>query len=763
MYVRRYATGGRVSRSDSLMVSVSLILAGVAATDLAHAQEAQPGATSALMEEVTVTARKREELVQDVPLSVSAFDADQLEALKVRDLESLAVNMPNVALDDIGTFPGTANFSIRGLGINSSIPSIDPTVGIFVDGVYMGNNLGVILDTFDLANIQVLRGPQGTLFGRNVTGGAVLVNTSKPGDSLEFSIKGAMDSNPNGDGGLNRYVTASVGGPLTDSFAAKISVYNNTDDGWFENELDGADFGETDTTTVRPALVWNPTDALEMVLRYEYTESDGQGPAAQSHTNGSGVPGSPVDFDRDSHRFSIDERGVADFDVSFLAWETNWDVGNGTLTNIFGWRDLDMFNRSDIDAQPIPLFHVTARTESEQYSNELRYSGEFDNFDLTTGIYYLTNDIKYSERRELLGVLLLGTPLAGEPFMTQDGGGDYQVETSAVFGEIDYHLSDALSLIAGLRFTHETKEVDIASLTRNINSPCDVTQGTCPFDFSDDESWDAVSGRLGFQYDTSEDSMVYAHVSRGQRSGGYNLRNTAADTVNFGPGPFDEEVVDNLEVGYKSELGGRGRLNTAVFYNLVDDMQREINLSDPTSGVVQVIRNTADTEILGVEFDGMYAIGERTLLLASLGWIDAQYDSVKFDLNGDGAVDGKDKDLELPRAAEWTYSLGLTHDIPLGSWGDMTARINYAFRDDSFYTDNNRGFILDQEILDFGLDFRSASGQWIVSLYGKNLLDDVKHGGDTQLPALLGPVPLGGTFSPLSKGRIVGIELGYKL
>ena len=763
MYVRRYATGGRVSRSDSLMVSVSLILAGVAATDLAHAQAAQPGATSALMEQVTVTARKREELVQDVPLSVSAFDADQLEALKVRDLESLAVNMPNVALDDIGTFPGTANFSIRGLGINSSIPSIDPTVGIFIDGVYMGNNLGVILDTFELENIQVLRGPQGTLFGRNVTGGAVLVNTSKPGDSLEFSIKGATDSNPNGDGGLNRYVTASVGGPLGDTFAAKVSVYNNTDDGWFENELDGADFGETDATTVRPVLVWNPTDALEMVLRYEYTESDGQGPAGQSHTNGAGLPGNPFNFDRDSHRFSIDERGVADFDVSFLSWEINWDVGNGTLTNIFGWRDLDMFNRSDIDAQPIPVFHVAAQTESEQYSNELRYSGEFEKFDLTTGIYYLTNDIKYSERRELLGVLLLGTPRAGQPFQTQDGGGDYQVETSAVFGEMDYHVTDALSLIAGLRFTHETKEVDIASLTRNINRPCDVTEGTCPFDFSDDESWDAVSGRLGFQYDLSDESMVYAHLSHGQRSGGYNLRNTAADTVNFGPGPFDEEVVDNLEVGYKSELGGRGRFNAAVFYNLVDDMQREINLSDPTSGVVQVIRNTADTEILGVELDGMYAIGERTLLLASLGWLDAQYDSVKFDLNGDGIVDGRDKDLELPRAAEWTYSVGLTHDVTLGSWGDLTARINYAFRDESFYTDNNRGFILDQEILDVGLDFRSATGQWIVSLYGKNLLNDVKHGGDTQLPALLGPVPLGGTFAPLSKGRAVGIELGYKL
>jgi iron complex outermembrane recepter protein len=509
--------------------------------------------------------------------------------------------------------------------------------------------------------------------------------------------------------------------------------------------------------------VWTPTDDLEMVFRSEYTKSDGQGPPGQSHTNGSGIPGSPDNFDRDSFRFSIDERGVADFDVNFASWETNWDTGHGTVTNIFGWRAIDLVNRSDIDAQPVPIFHVNALTESEQFSDELRYSGQFGKLNLTTGLYYLTNEVKYSERRELLGVLLLGTPREGEPFLTQDGGGDYQVDTSALFGEIDYSLTDSLSLIAGARFTHETKEVDIASLTRNINSPCDVTAGTCPYDFSDDKSWDAVSGRLGLKYDLSDQSMIYAHVSRGQRSGGYNLRNTAADTVNFGPGPFDEEVVDNFEVGYKTELGGRGRLSAAAFYTLVDDMQREINLSDPTSGVVQVIRNTADASIKGIEFDGTFALGERTLLLASAGWLDPRYESVKFDLNGDGVVDGRDKDLDLPRAAKWTYSVGLTHDFAVGSWGELTARINYAFRDDSSYTDNNLGFILDQEILDVGLDFRSAGGQWSLSLYGKNLLNDVKHGGDTQLPALLGPVPLGGTFAPLSKGRVVGVELGYRL
>jgi iron complex outermembrane recepter protein len=763
MQASRSATRRGRNRNYILARSVGLVLAGLSAADLAGAQESEPGAAAALLEEVVVTARKREELAQDVPLSVSAFDSAQIEALKVRDLQSLSVSMPNVALDDIGTFPRTANFSIRGLGINSSIPSIDPTVGIFVDGVYMANNLGVIMDTFDLENIQVLRGPQGTLFGRNVTGGAVLVNTRKPGDTFEFAMKGAMDSNPDGDGGLNSYLMASVGGPVSDSFAVKLTGYHNADDGWFENEFDGADFGEMDTTMVRPVLVWTPTESLEMVLRYEYSESEGDGPAAQNHTNGSGIPGSPVNFDRDSHRFSVNEAGLTEFDVNFLAWETNWEIGNGTLTNIFGWRTIDIDNLSDIDAQPISVFHARARTDNEQFSNELRYSGSFDNFDLTTGVYYLSNDLEYSERRELLGVLLTGTPREGEPFLTQDGGGDYRVETAAVFGEVDYSLTDAMTLTVGARFTREDKEVDIASLPRNINSPCDVTEGTCPFDFSDSESWDAISARLGLKYEFSEERMAYTNWTRGQRSGGYNLRNTATDTVNLGPGPFDEEIVDNFEIGYKSDLGGRGRFNAAAFYNLIDDMQREINLPDPVSGVVQVIRNTADTTIMGVEFDGTFAIGGRTLLLASLGWLDAEYTSVKFDLNGDGVVDGRDEDLEPPRAAEWTYSLGLTHDVSLGSWGDLTARINYAFRDDSFYTDNNRGFILDQEILDVGLDFQSAGGRWVLSLYGKNLLDDVKHGGDTQLPPMLGPVPLGGTFSPLAKGRIVGIELGYKL
>ncbi len=159
--------------------------------------------------------------------------------------------------------------------------------------------------------------------------------------------------------------------------------------------------------------------------------------------------------------------------------------------------------------------------------------------------------------------------------------------------------------------------------------------------------------------------------------------------------------------------------------------------------------------------DGTFPITDSLVILASIGYIDAQYDNVNEDLNIDGVIDGLDESLDLPRAPEWTYSIGSTYDMNIGDWGFMTARINYAYRDEMAFTDDNRGFINEVHIVDAGLDFHSNSGEWIFSLYGRNLLDEVAQGGDTQLPALLGPVPLGGTFSPLNPGLRVGLEVTY--
>ncbi|MDT8321199.1 MAG: TonB-dependent receptor [Xanthomonadales bacterium] len=744
------------------VLTVCIIL-GFSSMKSALAQEEERderrGASSALMEEVTVTARKRLESEQQVPLSISAYSADQIEALKVRSLQGLSVGMPNVAMDDVGTTRTTANFSIRGLGINSSIPGIDPTVGVFIDGVYLGVNSGTIIDMFDVESIEVLRGPQGTLFGRNVTGGAVLINSKRPTDEFETSFRAAVDGNPDGDGGLNYYIMGAVSGPLTDNLAARLSVYHNEDNGWFENLFDGSNHGEASTTIVRPSISWEPTSDLRLLLRWEHIESDGDGPASQTHINGFGIPGFFANFDRDSFDFAVDAPGFSDFELDFVTFETEWDVafGDGTITNIFGWRDYFQDGFSDIDAQPVWLFHASLLLDAEQFSNELRYNGRFGNAEVTTGVYWFDNDINYSENRELLGIATGGVA----PALTQNGGGILEVESLAFFASVDYDLSDRLTLNTGIRYTTEDKDAQIATLTRNINNGCVVGAGTCAFDFIDSDSWDALSGKLGFTYTIASDSRLYGHWSRGHRSGGYNLRNTAIDTVNLGPGPFDQETVDSFEIGYKSEPAGRGRLNAAVFYTTIDDMQREINLADPFAGVVQVIRNTADAEIYGLEIDGTFALGQNTVLMASLGWLDASYTSVRFDLNGDGDINAADEALDLPRAAEWTYSIGLNQDWLFTSGGALSFRVNYAFRDNAAWTDNNLGFLLSQKILDAGIDYRSADGRWIYSLYGRNLLDEVNHGGDTQLPPAIGPVPTGGTFSPLIKGQIVGFEVNF--
>ncbi|WP_010408739.1 TonB-dependent receptor [Citromicrobium sp. JLT1363] len=704
--------------------------------------------------EIIVTARKKEENLQDVPLSVAALGEEQIDAQKIRDLSDVSTGIPNVSFQDVGTQKGTANFSIRGLGINSSIPSIDPTVGTFVDNVYLGVNAGLVFDVFDLEGIEVLRGPQGILFGRNVTGGAVLLRTKRPGNEFEGQARVAVDGG--GDGGLNTYVMGSVGGPIGDNVRAKIAGYYNKDDGWFENLNTGENFGKLKQFMIRPVIEWEPSANTELFLKYEYTEIDGDGPNGQSHTNGSGVPGSPVNFDRDSFDFSINTEGYHRSKSHFATAEFSVFVGaSGQITNIAGYRNLSQDSLADLDAQPISLFDARFQVESEQFSNELRYTGPVaEGLDLTAGLYYFQNQVGYGEGRRLLGA---ATP-TGAPALTQDGGGDYNVKTYAAFLTVDYALSSQWSILGGLRYTFEEKSVEIASLSLNVNSPCSIIDDTCAFDFTDDASWKSLDPKIGLSFEPRGDVLIYSHWARGHRSGGYNLRNTAADTANFGPGPFDQETVDNFEIGWKTNWDF-GRINGAVFYNNIRDMQREVLLTDPTSGVVQLVRNTADAEILGFELDGVFFLSPSLVLDASIGYIDADYTDIFFDLSGDGVINQTDYELAIPRAADLTWSIGLNHDLPIGSWGTLSSRVSYSYRAEEAFSDDNRGYIDPQDILNAGLDLRTTDDRWTFSIYGRNLLNSVKHGGDGQLPSNLGPFPLGGTFAPLTKGRVIGAQI----
>lgn len=773
----------------SRLIATSVSAAAIAFAVPAYAQDDQDAgkresAVDKVLARVTVSATKKADVedVQDIAVSVTAFNEDTLESLKVRDLQSLSYSSPNVSLDDVGTSRGTANFAIRGLGVNSSIPSIDPAVGVFIDGVYMGVNSGQVLDLFDLDSVEVLRGPQGLLFGRNTTGGAVLINTGTPTDEFRAKARVAVEGPVDGDrGGPNYFVQGYVSGPIIeDKLNGRVGVYYNEDEGYFKNLYNGENHGEAQTWMLRGSLEWMLNEDVTMIGKVTYSDSRSDGPSGQNR----GL------FERDTFDMSIDNDGSAEGKVWLVSHRTDWEVdfGNGTLTNVIGYRDQDSSTDGDIDSTPLHLFHSLTELTQEQFSEEFRYAGTFGAMDITTGLFYFTQEIAYTENRTL--------PTASAyPFY---GGGRQDHTVLGAFGQIDYNFTDKFVGIFGLRWSKEDKDVGITYI--RPRPECSVVDGTCPTSgtnpyipgesngFTDDDSWTNWTPKLGFQYFYDDNTQFFGNYTKGFRSGGYNFRitNATAFEALYPAGSsraFDEEEVDSYEIGVKYETADlRGLVNASVFFTDIQNMQREVNISDPTAGVVQNIVNTADAEILGLEVEGRYAFTDNFVMTANIGLIDAEYTDVLFDISGDGVVDGDDLSLAIPRVPELTYGIGFIYDVDLGAKGALTTRANFQHKDEFAYTDNNFGWIQEYDALSANVTWTTPWDGIAVSLYGNNLLDEVNAGNDTQLPfgGSLSPLvpgssnlstginepfaayPAAGTLSPLKKGRVIGIELTYE-
>jgi len=750
--------------------ALTVVLATTAHAQQTTATEQNPGqqgkdmrrASDALTNVIVVTATKRAGgvAVQQAPIAITAYGEEQLEAMRVRDIESLSYSQPNVSLEDVGSIQGTANFSIRGLGINSSIPSIDPTVGVFVDGVYLGMNAGLLFDTFDLEAIEILRGPQGVLFGRNVTGGAVLLRTKGPTDEFEASAQATLET------GLSQTYQASVSGPLAPGVLnAKIAAYYNHDDGYFTNELDGESLGEVETFVIRPVIEFTPTDALEIVVRYEHGEAEGDGTIGQNRAL----------YERGTDKVITDEPGFMDHKWDFVSAETNIDVGfgDGVITNIFGWRKYNSSSQSDFDATSLNLLLFGEITEQEQFSNELRYSGRFfDRVDLTVGGFWFDQQLKYQETRFLFqDPSLAPAQDAGlvPPPLSFYGGGIQDHNVLGVFGQAAIDLTSSLALDVGLRWSREEKSVQLATVQPGPASPdllsipagaCNIQAGDCFFNlnadptFQPEDDWNSLSPQVGLRYLLSEDARLYGHWSRAYRSGGYNLRNTVPSAS---PGPFDQEEVNSFELGLKSEPLAGATFNVALFKTTISDMQREVLLSDPILGTIQQIANTADAEILGFEIEAMYSPVDDLVLTGSVGHLSAEYQEILFDISGDGVVDDNDLALALPRVPEWTYNFGFVYDYDIVSAGILTARANFSHRDSQAFTDNNRGILSGADILDASLSFVTEDGTLRFTVYGSNLLDEITEGSDSQTP--FPPGSTNGSHSPLNKGRVFGVSL----
>ncbi|MEC9376081.1 MAG: TonB-dependent receptor [Pseudomonadota bacterium] len=718
------------------------------------------------LDEITVTAQKknRAENLQDVPAAITALSGDQLDAKFYQKLDDLSYTVPNVQLEAVGTFPGVQNFSIRGQGINSSIPSVDPTVGLFVDGVYIGTSFGTVIDNWDLESVEVLRGPQGVLFGRNVTGGAVTLRTARPDPSGDAGFKARVLATSEG----RRNIATAIEAPLIqDELGAKLVIYHDDDDGYFENQnqdapfaapftpvtyylnsaTTGRDIGQLETTVIRPSFVWEPADNLQLTLIAEVGETEGDG-AAWTNVDAQRA-GAQEDFTTTS-----DEVGLTDMEWNQVTFEVNWDVGGGTLTNILGWREADVASFTDVDGSFAPIFSGGGNTDQDQFSNELRWAGNFsDRWESTIGAYYLKQDIAYREERWLQfdGV----APII--PATALQLGGDLEADTFGLFWNNDYALNERLTLTTGIRYSDEQKDANILGAGcvdvdgANVNNSFEFSLGGTGLPCLEvplSGDYDFWTPKVGASWKYDENTQIYAFWTKGYRAGGFNFRNARPDVIP--PGPTQEEEQNSIEVGVKTELfDSKLRINAAYFHNEIDDIQRELNLPDPLVVVLQGTINAGDVEINGVEVEFQAIPQDNLTIYGSVGYLDGEYKSVNPAFAGFLGSD-------LPRLAPWSASLGGSYDIPLESNGYLTIRGDWGFRDENPYDDANLNIFDQQRRYSASIQWTSSDENLQVSLFGKNLSDEANWGNLTSIAGLY-------TAGPMQKGREYGIELQYQL
>jgi len=699
--------------------------------------QASSGATEeGGLTDIVVTARKRSqgELAQDVPIAITAVSGEQLRERNIVNLTQLAESVPNVAMDEISSLRGTANFSIRGLGANSTLPTLESATGTFIDGIYLANNQGVILDLFDLDGIEILRGPQGTLFGKNVTGGAVLIRTGRPTRNFEARGRIAVQTGP------EVITAASISGPISSTLSARASVYYQYDDGWFTNLRDNTSFGEHNTKMGRVSLLWEPTSSFNALIRYEQGGVDGEGNPTQNRAF----------YDRHTFDFSQDTLTPNDLDWTMVSSEINLDIGPGTLTNIGGYRYMRNRVNSEVEGTPLPGFNQFFDILVKQYSNELRYAFDVGPLNLTTGLYYFNSDISSIETRRIL-------PLN---FAPRTFGGFQRQDTYAAFAQGDYEITDALTVTLGGRYSIDKKGADIAFFS-GAGSVCDEPTRTCTFNITNaTDTYKTFSPRAGLQLKLGDDAQVYASAARAYRAGGFNIRITNPNQ-NF---RFGQEQTTAFEVGGKADfLDNKLRTNLAVFVNKIDNMIRDVNFNvGPV--LVQDTQNGADGEIWGVEFEALAAISRHFQVNAFAGYQHARYTAVTADLNGDLTVNATDLALKPPRLAPWSFGGGFNYSRDLSDSIRLIARASYSHRDEAFSDDANFFRLNEINNIDGSIGVE-LDNHLTFNVYVKNALNRPYQGIVVGIPQAVTPVPIPagrrGTFSGMSEGRTIGAELQF--
>ncbi len=709
-----------------------LMLAGflVAASGAAQALAADQG--ESILEEIVVTAQRQETSLQETAVAVTALSSAALAERNLRSLLDVDSFVPSVSTGvRAGTGTAGGSVAIRGIGVDAQDSSA--SVGTYIDDVFYASWRGNLLGFLDMERLEVLRGPQGTLFGRNTIAGAIQYVSKAPSDELGGYLKATA-------GNLDRQdVEGAVNIPFGESLAVRLAAISTDRDGYVKDLFNDVDRGGHESTAARLRVQWTPSERLLVDLKYELVEEETNGrpvliasvePRAQ-------FPGLAFIFG-ENRALSLDSTFLSPDHETFVGyneedyWDSKFDVMQAsvsygltdsmTIKSISAWQEYDSALAQDFDLTPLSILYVTSPNDDiEVFTQELQLTGAAwsDRLNYTLGLYYYD----YDQTQAPLNGIQLGFGPTMDPFGTTR----LENESWAGYAQVSYDLTNRLAVTLGLRYTDE----DIRSTLVGETPPLKL-------------GFSETSPHIGMQFQASDDIMLYAKASEGFRAGGF----TANRSLPGGGNPFDPETAWTYEFGARMELlDGRWRLNPTAFFTDWKDTQ--FNLTVVTGGATAVTTaNAGDAEIKGLEIESEFAVTDRLTVTAMLSLLDGEYTRVEhitystfpfgFLASFPDPATGQrlpgsvvilpalSESSDLMRLPEAKFAFGISYSHPIGDGAALTTHLNYA------WTDKQRSNVMDQsgiEMPSYGLlnarvQFDSADGRWRIAAFGTNLGDE---------------------------------------
>lgn len=674
---------------------------------------------AAVLEEVMVTATKRSQSTQDIGIAISAFTGDQMEQLGFDNAQQVTAMAPGVSTIQPN---GEANYAvaIRGVANSDFTTNVESPVALYVDEVYVSQMSGAGFALFDMERVEILRGPQGTLFGRNATGGLVHYITRKPQEEFDGYLKGTV-------GDYDQYKVEGAVGGGSETLSARLSGSYHQNDGYITNRLDrGNNLNNADDLAARLQVLWSPSEDVELLLNYRMAEQDidtGFFENVSSIRPGELTPSEPnpvlgyIDNDGDVYAGDYDDPGFNDLETEGYTATLKWNFDSFRMTSITDLSTVEREYIEDSDASPEAFFNFFLLTDAEQFSQELRFDGEADAFKWVAGLYYLKLDIDDSNGA-ITDPFVGPAPTPGAEAGLSNGYTS-ELESMSVFGQLDIPLSDNLTLIAGGRYIQDKKDFEFGvnvvefldpssspgfndSNNTNLLAPLATYKGD-----SDDTEW---SARLQLDYALSDDLLVYGGWNRGVKGGGFN-----APIFPLSPPlgyddetmSYDPEHLDAFEVGFKSTLAdGQVQFNGAAYYYDYVDYQAFFII-----GLDTITFNT-DAESYGAEIEVQASPIDGLDVLFG-----AAYNSVEVEVGG--------QEVASVQSPEWNLNGLIRYEWPMFG-GAMAVQGDAVYRSEHYFaltgaeTVEEDGYVLGNASLNYTTD----DGNWQASAFVKNITDE---------------------------------------